>query len=127
MPLLSEISPLLTFILQALAASGVVAAIPRIAAIWTKKKHLDTRSEIDRFEATLGAQDKMLVRANERIAQLEKELEQERTERVAERDYFFEQLARANKRLSECEGILERKGWQEPRKSRRDGGGGKTG
>jgi hypothetical protein len=126
MPQLGELSPLLQFVLQALAAGGVVGIIPRIADIWTKKRRLDTRSEIDRFEATMSAQDKLLARCQERCAQQEAELLQERTERVRERTYFFEQIAAANKRLSECEGILHRRGWQEPRTNRRDEGG-KTG
>lgn len=98
---------------------GAAAWLPKLLAVITRSRQLNVTSEISRFETILKAQDGQLEDCREECAACHAELKVERNERVREREHFFEQIARTNRRVNECEGILHRMGWQDQRSVRR--------
>lgn len=118
---------LVDYVVTAGGLMGALAWMPRLLAVITKRKELDAKGSIDRFEVIMKAQDERLEDCLKDCETCQAELKQERTERVREREYFFRQIAETNARVNECHGILRRLGWKEPRQKKRAAGGGSDG
>jgi hypothetical protein len=99
--------------------AGWAGLVIAVIGVLPKLVSTITRGKVGRFETILKAQDNLLDDCREECEKVTKDLQHERTERIREREHFYQQLTRVNNHIYECEGILRRNNWKDPRRVKR--------
>lgn len=113
------------------ALSGALYAVIKLLQSAIKYLSTKTGGDVATFESVTGQLNKMLLDCRETCERLkvvhearEEHWRQQVTNReasiLADRQHFLEQIARLNRQLYECEGILQRKGWSDTREKPRE-------